>query len=72
MKLSKRSWIALAIGVLFIISGVLEASGKLNLSPAVKKNADMVLMILAFALLFSGRKKNTENKDNSALHNLVF
>lgn len=65
MKLNKRHWFALSIALLFIVSAILQANGMLNINPEVKKNIDLVLMVLAFSFLFGGKKKKTPNTDES-------
>lgn len=52
-----RRFIALAIGLIIVIFGLLQLLFKFTVNQKVADEVIMVLFILAFALLFSGRSK---------------
>ncbi|MHB8062750.1 MAG: hypothetical protein ACYDG2_08980 [Ruminiclostridium sp.] len=67
MKLERKqkTRIVLGIAALLIIYGLLDMVFKFNISQNTINNVSMVLMIIAFGLLFSGRKPKQNNSDDT-------
>jgi len=67
MKLERKqkTWITLGIAALFILYGFLDMIFKFNINPKTVSNVGMVLMIVAFALIFSGRKPKQNSSDET-------
>lgn len=66
MNLSRKTKLRIIIGIaaLLIIYGLLESVFQFNVDPKLVNNVGMVLMIAAFALLFSkGTEKNNNDND---------
>lgn len=59
MKLQhkQKQLIALAIGLVIVVFGLLQALFKFKIDAKVTDEITMVLFVLAFALLFSGRSR---------------
>lgn len=62
MKLTdkQRRLIVLGIGLIIIILGLAQAALKINIDSKTMNNVTFVLMIVAVALLFSGRKNKKD------------
>ncbi|HEY5583577.1 MAG TPA: hypothetical protein VIK78_03695 [Ruminiclostridium sp.] len=67
MKLEhkQKQKIVLGIAVVLILFGILDKTYNFNIDPKTLNNITMVLMIAAFALLFSGKKKRQDNSDQT-------
>lgn len=59
-----RQLIALAIGILIIVFGILQALLKFEIDRKYTDQATFVLFVVAAALLFGGRKKK-DDKENT-------
>ncbi|HEX2928036.1 MAG TPA: hypothetical protein VHP38_17560 [Ruminiclostridium sp.] len=68
MKLSRkqRLTIIVVIAGLLILYGILDKIFKFNFNPKTVSNVGMVLMILAFALLFSDNRRSGGSDNNEA------
>ncbi len=67
MKLERRHWIAIGIGMIFIISGLLQGIFDLDVSKGPIKDISFILLMAAAFLLYSGRKKKS-NEDTADKH----
>ena len=67
MKFERKHklWIIIGIGAIFIIYGLLGSVLKFNVDPKIVDQVSFILMIIAFALLFSNRKKKTDKNTSS-------
>jgi hypothetical protein len=63
LKLTKRQLIALAIAVLFIIFGLVQAVTGLQINKKVMDEVSFVLLMGAAVILFGGRKKKVNESD---------
>ena len=70
MKLERKHKlrIVVVIAVLLILYGILDGIFSFNIDPKTVSNVSMVFMVIAFALLFSGRGKkyDTINKTDES------
>lgn len=73
MKLERKHKlrIIMAIAILLILYGVLDGIFGFNVDPKIVSNVSMVFMILAFALLFSGRGKKEDTINKTEVSNDV-
>lgn len=62
LQLKHRQLIALAIGAVIIIFGVLQALLKFQIDKKYVDQGTFVLFVAALALLFGGRSKKDEDK----------
>lgn len=66
MKLNRKTKLTVIVviaGVL-ILYGILDRIFSFNLNPKTVNNVGMVLMIVAFALLFSDNKRNNRSSND--------
>ncbi|EPR13003.1 hypothetical protein [Ruminiclostridium papyrosolvens] len=66
MKLKRKTKLTIIVviaGVL-ILYGILDRIFSFNLNPKTVNNVGMVLMIVAFVLLFSDNKRNTSSSSD--------
>ena len=66
MKLQRKHkrLIALAIGIVIIIFGVLQALLKFDIDRTYIDQATFVLFVVAIALLYNGRSKKDDQKNS--------
>jgi hypothetical protein len=69
LKHKHRQWIALGIGLLFILFGLLQALFGLKIEKRISDEVSFVLMIVAISFLLGGRKKNTKETQTKKLDN---
>jgi len=71
MKLERKhkTRIVLGIAALFILYGLLDMKLKFNVNPKTVSNVSLVLMLIAFGLLFSGRKTNKDSSSETESKN---
>lgn len=72
MKLERKHklWIIIGIGAIFIIYGLLGSVFEFHADQKVVDQVSFVLMLIAFALLFSGRKKKNQNTEAENPNNI--
>jgi uncharacterized membrane protein YfcA len=63
-KLKRR--IALGIAILLILYGILGQFINFNVDPKLDREVSMVLLIVAFAMLFSDKRQKPSETDNAA------
>ncbi len=63
MKLKRKTKLTIIVVIagILILYGILDRIFSFNLNPKTVNNVGMVLMILAFALLFSDNKRNNSS-----------
>ncbi|WP_024833446.1 hypothetical protein [Ruminiclostridium josui] len=66
MKLKRKTKLIIIVVIagLLILYGILDRIFSFNLNPKTVNNVGMVLMILAFALLFSDTKRDNSSSTN--------
>lgn len=56
----QKRQIALTIAILLVLYGILDGIFKFNIDEKTVKNVSTVLMIVAFALVFSGNRRKAD------------
>ncbi len=64
-----RMGIVVFMGVLLILLGVVQKLNLIEISSELNREISFFIMIIAFAIYFSGRKKVTDAPDNSSRKN---
>ncbi len=67
----QRKIIVIGIAVLIILFGFLNSQFKFNISEDTVDTVTMVLFVLAFALLFGGRKHKETNSNENEANSLI-
>jgi hypothetical protein len=65
----QKMWIIVGIAALLLIYGLLDMIFKFNINPKTVNNVSAILMVIAFGLLFSGRKTKQDSTDNTEINN---